>query len=255
MDNNIAYPLQDQKGFAGALTHVYIFSAQRIDSGNKKLHSDHVRSLKTKLLEYNVDPIASGPATCLPTSEEIDPDITRGLVDAERMGHEKNRDFVEGRLVVASKLSIFNRIKLTKLKTGRDKCKKVAKEVSILKEDTQAFGLIVEKPAKVEDAFSYPITLFPLIIATPDSGLFQTDKAGFRNLILKQSDEVRKDYPKNAKWIIDGMTAIRSVKPRNTYEEWFLALTNYMKPPRCVRPTPPPFWCKCPFFIEEKKLN
>ena len=75
------------------------------------------------------------------------------------------------------------------------------------------------------------ITSLPLSIATPDSGLFQTDKAGFQNLILKQSDAVRKDYPKNAKWIIDGMTAIRSAKPRNTYEEWFLALTDYMKPP------------------------
>ena len=130
---------------------------KELTPGNKKLHSDHVRSLKTKLLEYNVNPIASGPATCLPTGEEIHLDITRGMVDAERMGHEKYRDFVEGRLVVGSKFSIFDRIKLTKLKTGREKCKKVAKEVSILKEDTQAFGLIVAKSAKIEDAFSYHV--------------------------------------------------------------------------------------------------
>ena len=102
--------------------HMYTSSQHKeLTPGNKKLHSDHVRSLKTKLLEYNVDPFASEPATCLPTGEEIDPDITRGLVDAERIGHEKYRDFVEGRLVVGSKFSIFDRIKLTKIEDRKRK--------------------------------------------------------------------------------------------------------------------------------------
>ena len=45
----------------------------------------------------------------------------------------------------------------------------------------QVFGVTAAKPTDLHKAFSYPITSLPLSIASPDSSLYQSDKAGFRN--------------------------------------------------------------------------
>ena len=46
----------------------------------------------------------------------------------------------------------------------------------------QEFGVLHE--ANLHEAFSYPITSLPICIASPDSSLYQSDKAGFRNYII-----------------------------------------------------------------------
>ena len=44
--------------------------------------------------------------------------------------------------------------------------------------------LLRQKPTDLHEAFSYPITSLPISIASPDSSLYQSDKAGFRNHII-----------------------------------------------------------------------
>ena len=63
----------------------------------------------------------------------------------------------------------------------------------------QEFGVIAAKPTDLHEAFSYPITSLPLSIASPDSNLHQSDKAGFRNYIMKSSNSVSSSFPQNAK--------------------------------------------------------
>ena len=78
----------------------------------------------------------------------------------------------------------------------------------MLKEDRQAFGVLVSKSATLEEAFKYPLTTVPLSIADANTAMRQGDKAGFRNLIIKEADAVEKTHIINAKWIYDGTAVI-----------------------------------------------
>ena len=79
---------------------------------------------------------------------------------------------------------------------------KAPKAVSIVKEDRQAFGLLVGKAASLEEVFAFPITTIPLSLATPDVALRQGNKAVFRNFMIKESNSLVNTPPKNARWII-----------------------------------------------------
>ena len=203
---------------------------KELTPGNKRLHNSHVTSLKNKLAEYNVNPFGNGPARSLSTGCEVDVRVINDLLDAEQRGNAQYTKFVKERLV-EGKQTIFDTITKVKLKTGNEKKKIVPKAVSVLKEDRQAFGLLIAKSAKLEEAFQHPITSLPLSIATPKAELYQSDKAGFRNFIIQESDSSSTIHPLNAKWIIDGMAAVQSVKPKETYEEWFKMLIQFITPP------------------------
>ena len=41
---------------------------------------------------------------------------------------------------------------------------------------------------------------------------------------MKSSNSVSSSFPKIAKWIIDHMAAMSSLKPRSTYMEWFIII-------------------------------
>ena len=58
----------------------------------------------------------------------------------------------------------------------------------------QAFGVTAAKPTDLHEAFSYPTTSLPLSIASPNSSLYQSEKAGFRN-IMKSSNSVSSSFP------------------------------------------------------------
>ena len=67
------------------------------------------------------------------------------------------------------------------------KRKKTAKSIEILKEDRQAFGLLVEKARTQEEALSYPLTSVPLALAFPDNTLRQSQKAPNRNFLIEDA--------------------------------------------------------------------
>ena len=81
------------------------------------------------------------------------------------------------------------------------------------------------------EAFSYPITSLPLSVATPDGELRQSDKASLRNYLKDEANAVTKDLPKCAAWFIDGLAAVRSLKSKETYEEWLENLVRFIIPP------------------------
>jgi len=99
-----------------------------------------------------------------------------------------------------------------------------------LREDCQAFGLIVDKSVTLEVAFEFPITSVPLSISTPDGELRQSEKASLRIYIIQVSDSLVTEAPGNAAWFVDGMALVRCVKPRKTYREWISALIKYVYP-------------------------
>ena len=107
----------------------------------------------------------------------------------------------------------------------------------MLKDVCQAFGLLVNKTEKLAGAFKYPITSVHLAAATPESTLYQSDKAGLRNYIINLSKSFSYRYPKDARWVADGMAAIRSVPPSATYKEWLKTLVKFITPPTEARAT------------------
>ena len=96
------------------------------------------------------------------------------------------------------KKSFFEPICKVILKTGSEKKKKVLKCLSILKEDCQAFGLLVDKTEKLAEALKYPITPVPLAVATPELTLYQSDKAGLGNYIINLSKSSSHKCPRDA---------------------------------------------------------
>ena len=127
-------------------------------------------------------------------------------------------------MLVECKRSFFEPICKVKLKTGSEKKKKLLKSLSVLKEDWQAFGFLVNKTEKLAEAFKYTITSVPLAVATPESTLYQSDMAGLRNYIINLSKRSSHKYPRDAQWVVDGMAQsvqyLLAVLIRNGSKHW-----------------------------------
>ena len=93
--------------------------------------------------------------------------------------------------------------------------------------------MFVNKAVKFTEAFKYAFTSIPLVIVTPKPTLYQPDKAGLRNYIInlqKGSSRSSHEYPKDIKWLVDGLAAICSVPSHATYEELFTKLVTFITP-------------------------
>ena len=97
------------------------------------------------------------------------------------------------------------------INTGLKKKKNIPKAVTIIKEDRQAFGLLLSKEMDLSEAFQYPITSVSLSIATPDSQLRSGPKYLFGNLLINESKAETNISPENAIWIYDGMALMRTL--------------------------------------------
>ena len=149
------------------------------DSG-KKMHQKHVGALKKKVYDYQTDPFSTGPAKVLTSGAEIDEGVVKCLLIAPEIGNDRYNDFVKFRLVEQS-VSFVQPITRLNIDTGVKKKKKQPRTISILKEDTQAFGVICAKAVSLEEAFDFPITSIPFSLAYPEGSLRQSDKSHFRN--------------------------------------------------------------------------
>ena len=99
------------------------------------------------------------------------------------------------------------------------------------------FWIDGSKSVNIEDAFKYPITTIPLAIATTDSCLQHSDKAQLRNFLINESKASLKSVPKGYRWQVDGMAAIRSLKPKDTCETFINILVHFVTPSRVGEPT------------------
>ena len=109
---------------------------------------------------------------------------------APDLGSKKYKQFAEDRLVKQT-VDFFQPIKKLKLQTGLSKHAKQPRKVSVLKEDSQAFGDLPSKSIDIEEAMHYPLTSVPLAIATPEGTL--------RHFIIEQSEAVMHQCPQNAR--------------------------------------------------------
>ena len=208
---------------------------KEMTEGMKKKHADHVRKLKSKLDAYGIDPFDDKKPKSIITGLEINEEVAKDMLNVDKVGKALFSSFVNERLVKGEK-SFFDPIKRTNLKTGIVKKKKSPKAIEVLKEDCQAFGIIIAKCISMEEAFKYPITTFPLSIATTEGMLRQGEKASLRNFLISQSSGVCEKPPTNAAWIVDGMAAVRSFKAKQTYREWIDSLLIFLRPPKDSMP-------------------
>ena len=116
------------------------------------------------------------------------------------------------------------------LNTGLQRKTKVPKMVTVLKQDRQAFGSLLSKSVSLEEAFEYPVTSLPLSIANGDVELRQSGKSILRNYLIDESQSVVNVSPKNCRWTIDGMAAMRTLKAKETYKEWITSLLKFVTP-------------------------
>ena len=203
---------------------------KEITDRGKKLHQEHVKSLKKILVGYGTDPFSSDPPKCISTGSEIPDDIVADMIRAPQLGESQYKDFVLKRLV-SNTIGFFTPIKKNKLKTGIEKTKNTPKTTTVLKEDCQAYGIIIAKSISKEEAFSHCVTSVPLSVATPEGELRQSDKASLRNFLNDEASAASKCVPQKAVWFVDGLAAIRSLKPKDTFEEWIDTLLRFITPP------------------------
>ena len=84
----------------------------------------------------------------------------------------------------------FDPIKKTNLDTGI-KRKPRANKASAIKEDRQAFGIVLSENIDLEEALQYPLTTFPLSLATPEGNLRQrNNKALLRNFLITEANAI-----------------------------------------------------------------
>ena len=96
-------------------------------------------------------------------------------------------------------VSFFAPIKNPKLKTGFEVIVREAKVINQLKEDKQAFGLLVAKETSPEEVYSYQ----------------QSQKTPFRNYLINESKSTRKEVPTDA----DGMAVVWAMSIKSTWKE------------------------------------
>ena len=75
------------------------------------------------------------------------------------------------------------------------------------------------KDANLHESFQYPVTTYPLSIATAEKNLKQGQKSLLKNFLVSEADAVTETAPKHSRWIFDGMAIVRSLKAKKTYLE------------------------------------
>ena len=176
----------------------------------------------------------------------IDDTIVHGLLRSNETGEALLKTFIDERLISTGdeRGSIFKPVKNPMIKTGLQKPKKVEKAVNVLKEEKQAFGLLVGKSTTAEEAHSFPLTSVPLALASPEGTLRQSNKSGFRNHLIEEGNAVEyfcyhviedshcsmKSVPSRGDWII------RSVTVRNNWRDYGEAFLAFCCPPINTEP-------------------
>ena len=145
--------------------------------GARKQHDNMVHDLALQLDRY-FDPFLNGPACHMKTGVKIDCNVVRGLMPSAEAREQKYKEFVDLRLKATREEQVNLLDKITKLKIliGMEKTKKDPKAINVLKEDKQAFGLLVGKITSLEEELSYALTTVPLALATPERDLRQAQK-------------------------------------------------------------------------------
>ena len=205
--------------------------------GAKKTHEKTIKRMVSGL-DNILDPFAPGPARHMKTGVLIDENVIQGLMKSTDVGERFLKDFIEDRITnnTESRISFFAPISNPKIRTGLEKKAKEAKVINVLKEDKQAFGLLVGKFTSSEEVHRHPLTSLPLALAAPDGDFRQGSKAVFRNYLIEETDCVGENPKDGSVWIFDGMAAVRSLQPKSTWKDYAIAFLMFCTPPESAHP-------------------
>ena len=104
-------------------------------------------------MEY-YDPFLNAPARHLMTGAEIDVNIVSDLLLSTEIGNEMFTKFVEERMKASEekRIDFFANMPKSKIRTGLEKVKVKNNTLDVIKEDRQAFGLLVGKAQTPSEA-------------------------------------------------------------------------------------------------------
>ena len=119
------------------------------------------------------EPFSEGPAKNIKTGVLLDDHVVKDMLTSTTIGEKILQEFIEKRINNSNseRTDFFHPIKNPKLNTGLNKVIKEPKNINILKEDKQAFGLLLGKSTSPKEAHSYHLTSVPLSLAAPDGNL------------------------------------------------------------------------------------
>ena len=177
----------------------------------KRLHELIIASMVQQLERY-LNPFDSQPGMNFKTGEVIEENIIKGLLSSSFLGENFLLEFINKCLLPSDeRLDLFSPIKNLKLETGLKKMKQTPKVINVLKEEKEAFGLLVRKTTSLLEGHNYPLTSVLLTLASPDGDLRQVLEADLRNYLISKSNALSSVPVQKAKWIVDGMSVIRSM--------------------------------------------
>ena len=119
---------------------------ERLDILTSSTHKEiNIEQGLVRQLDKYLDPFLIDFARHMKTGVEIDHNIVRGLLSSMEAGEKCSRDFLLTRDAKPQGKTAFliDKIVNLKIRTGQEKAKKDPKAVNILKENRQAFGLLV----------------------------------------------------------------------------------------------------------------
>ena len=185
-------------------------------------HDTIVTRLEVTLKDY-FDPFFDGPARHFATGAEIDGDITYSLLNSDDIGEVSLAKFLKDLIMKTNddRMSIFDSITKSKIKTGMEKEKKESRKLDILKEDKQAFGLLVGNVSTPAEALAFPLTTIPnYALADVDKTLrSQATKSVIRNHIIEtaRAGKSKLETEDTVDWYVDGMLAVNSVECKDSW--------------------------------------
>ena len=209
----------------------------------KRTHERMIIRMVNQLERY-LNPFDDQAARNYKTGEIISEKVINGLLGCSALGEELFQKFIKERLAPVNpddpdrteRVSFFAPLKNPNLDTGLKPEKKTAKVINVLKEDKQAFGLLVGKSTSLTEAHSYPLTSVPLALASPDGDLRQSAKSSLRNHLMDVTNAVEENPLLSATWIVDGMAVIRSMNPKVNWGKFCEAFIDNCMPPENLVP-------------------
>ena len=201
----------------------------------KRLHELTIVSMVQQVERY-LNPFDLQPAGNFKTGEVIVENIIKGLSSSSFLGENLFLEFINKCLLHSSdeRVDFFSPKKNAKLETRLKKKKQTPKVINVLRENKQAFGLLVRKTLSLLEAHSYPLTLVLLALASPDGILRQGSEAALRNYLISKFNALSTVPVQKAKWIVDGMSVIRSMQSQCTWGGFCQAFVQaYMPDKEC----------------------
>ena len=144
--------------------------------------------------------------------------------------------FVHERISINSTMSFFDPIKKNKLNTFKSmnkvttcKTKNTTISLTTTADLFSEIAIISQKRSiDLKSLFSYPLGPLPMSLAEADGTLKKTPKSVLLHKLEKDVEAVT-EYPSDSVYIVDGMAAVRQVKPlKSTYSEFAVRLLKYI---------------------------